>query len=774
MTKNNITMPNLSVNESETVEQRFTDNAINNILPARYLKKDDNGNIVEIPDGMFERVASKVAEAENKFDSGNYEYWKREFERVMKEQRAMPNSPALMNMGNVLNMGSACFSDSPSDSMEDIFDTAKEWGLIQKTGGGVGGAFHKLRPKGTIVSSTKGKSSGPVSFMEHFNTVAGTVKQGGTRRGAQMAILRVDHADVGRFIVSKRTEGRLANFNISVSVTDEFLDALENSESYLFYDPMSDFEEPQVALQETVEFYSPKFEDSPESIVDENLWRDYADEIKCIENGEVVTLREKWEGKFFASDEESDESSIELSEGCVLSLPAEFIFDLLVDGAWRNGEPGVVHYDEINREHSFDVTEYPEYVVDSTNPCSEQPLVKYESCNLMHINLSLLCKDGTVSYSEYTSKHEYTTTAAAARDYFNYAVDIDELRDVTEVIVRFLDNMIEVSEFPLEEIEQRAKETRKVGVGIMGWAQLLYQMGVTYGTEESLELARMVMSHIDAFATEASHELALERGSFEAWDKSKYASPEKYSEWFRKHAHQYPEEWADGYEMRNHNVTTIAPTGTTSMLADTSGGCEPVYNVAYKKNVGRDIQGDEMLVEFDKVFLKTLELNDIDVAAVKKQAFEQMNSNSFEGVSGLDIPEKVKEIFVTTNDISPEGHVDMQRAFQEFCDSGISKTANAPCNATRGDVADIYMRALREPGIGSPVKGTTVYVDQSREEQVLTTQKHSDKEIETYKEALEEVGYTVIKKQQGEWTKEDVESFIAEEERFDKMVNADD
>lgn len=746
-------VPVLSVNESQSVEERLTDNVVQNVLPARYLTKDETGEINETTDEMFRRVAENVAKPEYELgdsetaDARFAEYTK-EFYRQMSQQRFMPNSPTLMNAGARLGQLSACFVNSPKDDLEDIADTEKEWTLVQKTGGGMGGSFSDLRPAGTLIASTKGTSSGPVSFMRKYNLVAGVIKQGGVRRGAQMAELRADHPDIGRFAVCKREEGAFDNFNISVAVTDEFIEAVKKDETYTLYSPSSDFTEPFEIVGETRDFYSPERQHETERTVKSNLWRDYADDISAWdwENEETVSFRAKWEDEFVAAAENN-----KFADGESMTLPARFIWDLILDGAWRNGEPGLFHLDETNRKHSFDVEsgEDSKYAIKATNPCAEQPLMEYEACNLGHVNLSLILEDGAPTFDEWKAEqdYDYQTTKAAAYDYFEEAVNFDEFDKTIETGTRFLDNVVTESDFPLEKIQERVTEMRKIGLGVMGWAQLLYQMGLRYGSDESLQMARVVMNYIDQKATETSHELAQERGVFEAWEDSKYASPQDNAEWFNTHAYQLAEDWEDGYAMRNHNVTTVAPTGTTSMIGDTSGGIEPVYNVANYKNVGDDIQGDDMLVQFDKVFLQTLKANEADldgtVEDVKKQAQDLMESGDFDGVRDLDVPQWMKETFVTTNDLTAREHGLMQRAFQEGVDSGISKTVNLPKESTHADVHDAYMLAVDDDELGAVIKGLTVYRDQSRGEQVLTTQKHSDKELEQYREALEESGYIV-------------------------------
>jgi ribonucleoside-diphosphate reductase alpha chain len=710
--------PIKTVDDTLSVEDRLTDNALHGILPARYLQKDSEGNYTEDVADLFRRVAKNVAGGEP--DEVDEETWAEEFEYQMKTLQFMPNSPTLMNAGTDMNQLSACFVIEPRDDMEDIFETAQQAALIFQSGGGVGYAFSHLRPKGAFINSTGGEASGPVSFMRVFDETCNQVKQGGKRRGAQMGILRADHPDVGRFIVAKRNEGDLSNFNISVATTDEFIEAVEATDSYTLYDPETDYEEPYMVRESSAHFYSPEYQDNPRdafddgegAVVDENLWRDYADEIECELYGERVSLREKWEGH----------EGLRLEVGEPMELPAAFIWDVMIDGAWRNGEPGLFNFEESNRQHSFDVEEYPEFRMNATNPCAEQMLVEYEACNLGHINLSLMLKEDALPFDEYRkAAHHRTPPAQVVEDYFENTMDFSSLDRTIEAGVRFLDNVVTQSDFPIPEITERVGGMRKVGLGIMGFAQMLFQMGIPYGSEESYEMARCIMRYIDRRGTMASHQLAKERGVFSYWDKSKYANPTEYSEWFEARTGLDPEDWEDGFPIRNHNITTIAPTGTTSMIGNTTGGCEPAYNVANFKNVSEDIQGDDLLVEFDDYFLRTLEANGLDVEAVKEEAETLMRNNEFDGVDDLSIPEEIAEIFVTTQDLSSEQHGLMQRSFQEFCDSGISKTVNLPNSATHEDVAEAYRLALDADRRGAIIKGLTVYRDGSRDQQVLTT-----------------------------------------------------
>lgn len=716
--------PILTIDKQATVSERLTDNAEQNILPARYLRKDKEGNVIEGVEELFERVAHNVAQAETKFESNaDLNAIESKFETAMKELRFMPNSPTLMNAGTPMNQLSACFVLEPKDSMLDIKETDKEAAMIFKSGGGVGYAFHHLRPKGSYISTTGGYSSGPVSFMKMFNETCQQVQQGGKRRGAQMAIMRVDHPDVGRFIVAKRNEGSLDNFNISVGVTDEFIEAVEAGEDYQFYDPNDDFDTVFNAIEESEHFYNPEYQENPASAfddgegetVDENLWRDYADEIEVEQDGETVSLREKWEDRIHVDESES------------LTLPARFIWDMMIDGAHRNGEPGIFHYDEANDDNSFPRGE-TEYDIEATNPCAEQPLTEHEACNLGHVNLSLMVEEDAETWDEWEKSNPLNTDTWSIEQsvewYLEDALDLELLAETVQTGTRFLDNVATQSDFPLDDIENTVDSLRKIGLGIMGLAQMLYQMGVPYDSEIGREVASQVIERVDAVATHQSHMLALERGTFDAWDESKYAEPTEHEEWFRLHVGDDPEIHRHGYPMRNHKVTTIAPTGTTSMIGDTSGGCEPVYSVAFYKNVGGDIQGDDFLVEFDSYFLETLRENGIDVEEVKAEAERQMEAEEWDGVAGLDaLPDEFGDVFVTTEQIAAEDHTRMQRRLQEHIDSGISKTINLPADATRGDVDDAYSMALSESEPGAVIKGVTVYRDKSRDEQVKSTSK---------------------------------------------------
>ncbi|GAA0672805.1 adenosylcobalamin-dependent ribonucleoside-diphosphate reductase [Natronoarchaeum mannanilyticum] len=774
-----LTLP-IKRTDGDTLEERLTGNAYHNILPARYLRKDADGELIESQEDLFDRVGKNIALAEAVFEARNQDteisvtpdqlkpdHPRRdelaadvfgkgttaeddvettlsiynvnkfaydtvvpelpdeirahvedvadEFQGMMENLDFMPNSPTLMNAGDELQQLSACFVDSPEDDIDDIHQTAKEAAQVFQSGGGMGYAFWRLRPYGDAVGSTGGIASGPITFMRTYDQMCETIAQGGARRGAQMGVMRVSHPDVIQFIHAKNkdvslaetlrlndpddfthnsfqealdeareliddegkvpkhlrnaVEGHLSNFNISVGVTDDFMEALEAGEEFTFTNPRTG--EPHIATEETKELYD------------------------MFGLGDHVEVGEE------------------------LSIPAEELWDDIVEGAHENGEPGVIYLERVNKEHSFDVEEHPDHRILATNPCGEQPLEEYEACNLGHINLSTLADQQAPDWRVWADEHadEYDSLEDAVDAFLEEAVDFDEFDRRIEMGTRFLENVVTMSDFPVEKIEQKVREMRKIGLGVMGLAQLYIQLGVEYGSDEGNEIARQVMRHINHGSKWASHELAEERGAFDEWDNSKYANPTEYREWFERQTGLDADDWEDGFAIRNHNTTTIAPTGTTSMVGNTTGGCEPIYNVAYYKNVSDDVQGDEMLVEFDDYFLRVLEENDLDVDAVKQEAQEQMANNEFDGIDGLTtVPDAIGELFVTTGSLSAKEHAGVQVACQEGVDSAISKTVNAPNDSTVDDAKDVFEYIYEHGG-----KGVTYYRDGTRSKQVLTT-----------------------------------------------------
>jgi len=790
--------------DGDDLEDRLTSNAYHNILPARYLRKDANGDLIEDQEDLFPRVAKNIALAEAAFEAERrdvevtvspdqvkpdhprrdelaeevfgvgttadddvetaltphnvnkfayetvvpelpgeirtvVEETREEFETLMGDLSFMPNSPTLMNAGDELQQLSACFVDSPEDDIDDIHQTAKEAAQVFQSGGGMGYAFWRLRPYGDAVGSTGGIASGPITFMRTFDQMCETIAQGGARRGAQMGVMRVSHPDVIQFIHAKNkdvslahtlrlndpddfthnsfadaleeareliddegkvpkhlrnaVEGHLSNFNISVGVTDDFMEALKAGEEFTFTNPRTG--EAHVATPETKELYD------------------------MFDLGEYVEVGEE------------------------LSMPAEVIWEDIVEGAHENGEPGVIYLERVNKKHSFDVEEHPDHRILATNPCGEQPLEEYEACNLGHINLSTLAAEDAPDWRVWHDEHadDYDSDADAVAAFLEEAIDWEAFDHRIDYGTRFLENVVTMSDFPVPEIEEKVRRMRKIGLGVMGLAQLYIQLGIRYGSEAGNEVAGQLMTHINHESKRTSHELANERSTFADWDDSKFADPTSYREWFEHHTGLDADEWEEGFPVRNHNTTTIAPTGTTSMVGNTTGGCEPIYNVAYYKNVSDDVQGDEMLVEFDDYFLRTLEANDIDVEAVKREAQEQMATNEFDGVDGLEtVPDAIGELFVVTGDLTAQDHAGVQVACQQGVDSAISKTVNAPNDSTVEDAAEVFEYIYDHGG-----KGVTYYRDGTRSKQVLTTRAQNaefadeSEAAETLVEQIEEV-----------------------------------
>ena len=561
----------------------LTENALR-VLQQRYLLKDQYGKIIETPEEMFRRVAKAVADAEYLY-GGRPQEREELFYCLMSNLKFLPNSPTLMNAGKDIGQLAACFVLPVEDSMKSIFDTLKNAALILQSGGGTGFSFSRLRPRADIVRSTGGVASGPVSFMRIYNTATEVIKQGGARRGANMGILRIDHPDILDFIKIKRSEGELTNFNISVAVTDAFMDALQKDEEYDLVNPRS-----------------------------------------------------------------------KASSG---RIKAKVVFDTIVESAWDTGDPGIVFIDRINRANPT-----PHMgTMESTNPCGEQPLLPYEACILGSLNLSKYVKNTILKDSTFTFR-----SMKEDIDLTNLAADI-------KTSVCFLDDAIDVNKYPLPEIEMMHKGNRKIGLGVMGWAGMLILLGIPYNSKKAFSLARDLMKFIRETARQASVELAEARGVFPNFKGSIYD--------------------ASGMpRVRNATTTTIAPTGTLSIIADCSSGIEPLFALAYKRFVL-----DTELKEINDCFFELAEKRGFYNNELKAKVMEK---GTLRGVR--EVPKNIRKLFKTAHEIQPQDHIEMQACFQEFTDNAVSKTINIPYRAKKEDVAQAFLLAYEKN-----CKGITIF-----------------------------------------------------------------
>ncbi len=569
------------------------------VLEKRYFKKDANGSPLEGGRELFWRVAAAIASEESKYPNSPYktDQLAKEFYDLMTSWKFLPNSPTLMNAGTALGQLSACFVLPVGDSIEEIFDAVKHAAMIHKSGGGTGFAFSRIRPKDSRVGSTGGVASGPLSFLRIFNTATEQIKQGGTRRGANMGIMRVDHPDIMDFIRAKEREGDFNNFNLSIALTENFMKSVEDNEDYPLINP----------------------------------------------HDKQITGH----------------------------LNARKVFEILVQKAWESGDPGIVFIDRINRDNPTPM----QGEIESTNPCGEQPLLPYEACNLGSVNLASFFKKPKKG----SAKEDLSPDTC---------IDWDELRRVIHLSVRFLDNVIDASRFPIPLIETNVHKNRKIGLGVMGWADLLFLLEIPYDSEQAINLAGRLMKFTRDEGRDASRMLAQERGPFPAYGESIFA------------AHQ------EG-PYRNATITTIAPTGTLSILAGCSSGVEPLFALCFARNV----MDGERLVETNPYFEQALKDNNsysdtLMEAVAAKGSIKDMDY----------LPESMRKVFITAMDIEPVWHLRMQAAFQEYTDNAVSKTVNLPNSASIDDIRNIYWMAYQ---LGC--KGVTVYRDGCKSIQVLYT-----------------------------------------------------
>lgn len=634
-----------NINTQELMEPQLSDNA-RYIAETRYSQKNEEGKPTEKVKDILWRVAINVAKGELNFGKTETEVERlaKGFYQLMAEQKFLPNTPCLVNAGKARQQLSACFVLPIEDSMESILETMSNMAMIHKSGGGTGFSFSNLRPSGDYIKSSGGTTVGPVSFMQAYNDVTAQIKQGGVRRGANMGMLNIYHPDVLRFAVVKLDEWSLTNFNISLAVTNDFMKRMEEDKKFVTDDSIPEEAVEEIRLAEAIRGVDDRLRETEKGI--KKLY-DWAEAKQEGEGYELINPR---------------------TNQVVMKLNAYKVFNLVTRLAWQFGDPGLVFIDRMNEPSSNPVPTVGR--IEATNPCGEQPLLPYDACNLGSVNLAKLVR---------------------GKD-----IDWEELKRVVFEAVHFLDNVVEVNEFPVQKIRDMVSKTRRIGVGVMGFADALFKLGVKYDSEEGINWAKRIMKFVTESARGASVELAKTRGVFPLWDVSVFANTD--------------------YKPRNMAITTIAPTGTISMLADTSSGIEPVFSLGFQKNT---VEG-KTLYSVNPVLVEELKNKGIYSEELMEKIVK--NGGTLSGIE--EVPEEIKKVFITALEIEPEWHIKVQAAFQEFTDNAVSKTINLPETATVEDVRKAYRLAY---ALGT--KGITIYRTGSRSFEPL--QKVKDKKDET-------------------------------------------
>jgi len=619
-----------NINVNELVEPSLSANA-KYIAETRYSKKNEDGKSIETVKDIFWRVAINVAKGDKNFGANDdqVENQAKSFYQLFAEQKFLPNTPCLVNAGKTHQQLSACFVLPIDDSMESILETMTNMALIHKSGGGTGFSFSRLRPSGDYIKSSGGTTAGPVSFMQAYNDVTAQIKQGGVRRGANMGMLSIDHPDVLKFAVAKLDEWSLTNFNISLAVTNAFMEKIEADKKFVADDSIPEEAIEEVRIAEQIRSADEKLREVEIGVKKIYEW------AKATKEGEGYEL-------------------INPRTGLVaMKLNAYKVFNLITRLAWQFGDPGLVFIDRMNETTSNPVPSVGR--IEATNPCGEQPLLPYDACNLGSVNLSKFVKGSDINWNG--------------------------LKETIKIGVHFLDNVVEINEFPVQKIRDMVSDTRRIGVGVMGFADALFKLGVKYNSEEGIAWAEKIMKFVTESAREATQELGITRGTFPLWEKSVYFNT--------------------SYKPRNMALTTIAPTGTISMLADTSSGIEPVFSLGYQKNT---VEGKTLYI-VSPLLVEELKKRNI----YSEELIEKIVKNG--GIlKGIDeISDDLKSLFITALEIDPEWHIRIQAAFQKYTDNAVSKTINLPEEATVDDVRKAYLKSY---SLGT--KGITIYRSGSR------------------------------------------------------------